>query len=188
MATHLQETWGGSTGKESACNVGDLGSIPGLGRSPGVEKGYPLQYFCLENSMDCRVHGVPKGWTRPSDFHSQPFNLCCLLIILLWDDIHIQPLSSISWDGEHFFFPFLHSRSFWENDFIFWRTHCLRWLKFFTVAGSLNLAVPAPYFSCPATLSTHFKTVPVSVAFHWGRIVNILRVKPYVYSSHPSFW
>ena len=44
---------GGSDGKESACNVGDLGSIPELGRSPGEGKGYPLQYSGLENSMDC---------------------------------------------------------------------------------------------------------------------------------------
>ena len=42
-----------SVGKESACNAGDLGSIPGLGRSPGEGKGYPLQYSGLENSMDC---------------------------------------------------------------------------------------------------------------------------------------
>ena len=47
----------GSAGKESACNAGDLGSIPGLGRSPGEGKGYPLQYSGLENSMDCVVHG-----------------------------------------------------------------------------------------------------------------------------------
>ena len=45
----------GSAGKESTCNVGDLGSIPGLGRSPGEGKGYPLQYSGLENSMDCRT-------------------------------------------------------------------------------------------------------------------------------------
>ena len=44
--------------KESACNGGDLGSIPGLGRSPGEGKGYPLQYSGLENSMDSVVHGV----------------------------------------------------------------------------------------------------------------------------------
>ena len=44
---------GSSDSKESACNVGDLGSIPGLGRSPGEGKGYPLQYSGLENSMDC---------------------------------------------------------------------------------------------------------------------------------------
>ena len=43
---------GGSDGKSSAYNVGDLGSVPGLGRSPGEAKGYPLQYSCLENSMD----------------------------------------------------------------------------------------------------------------------------------------
>ena len=50
----------GSAGKESACNVGDLGSMSGLGRSPGGGKGYPLQYSGLENSMDCIVHGVTK--------------------------------------------------------------------------------------------------------------------------------
>ena len=53
---------GGSAGKESACNVGDLGSTPGLGRYPGEGNCYPLQYFGLENSMDCIVHGVPKSW------------------------------------------------------------------------------------------------------------------------------
>ena len=60
---------GGSAGKESACNAGDLGSIPGLGRSPGEGKGYPLQYSGLENSMDCIVYGVAKSRTRLSDFH-----------------------------------------------------------------------------------------------------------------------
>ena len=56
----------GSAGKESTCNAGDLGSIPGLGRSPGEGKGYLLQYSGLENSMDCIVHGVIKSWTRLS--------------------------------------------------------------------------------------------------------------------------
>ena len=60
---------GGSAGKESACNAGDLGLIPGLGRSPEEGKGYPLQYSGLENSMDCVDHGVPKSRTRLSDFH-----------------------------------------------------------------------------------------------------------------------
>ena len=54
---------GGSAGKESACNVGDLRSIPGLGRPPGEGKGYPLQYSGLENSQDCIVHGVAKSRT-----------------------------------------------------------------------------------------------------------------------------
>ena len=59
----------GSAGKESACNVGDLGSIPCLGRSLGEGKGYPLQYSGLENSMDCIVHGIAKSQPRLSDFH-----------------------------------------------------------------------------------------------------------------------
>ena len=46
---------GGSSGKDSTCNAGDLGSVPGLGRSPGGGKGYPLQYSGLENPMDCEV-------------------------------------------------------------------------------------------------------------------------------------
>ena len=53
----------GSAGKESACNVGDLGSIPGLGRSLGEGKGYSLQYSGLENSMNCIAHGVAKSQT-----------------------------------------------------------------------------------------------------------------------------
>ena len=51
----------GSAVKESTYNAGDLGSIPGLGRSPGEGKGYPLQYSGLENSMGCIVHGVTKS-------------------------------------------------------------------------------------------------------------------------------
>jgi len=53
----------GSAGKESACNVGDLCLIPDLGRSPGEGIGYPLQYFGLENSMDCIVNRVAKTQT-----------------------------------------------------------------------------------------------------------------------------
>ena len=49
--------------------MGDLGSIPGLGRSPGKGKGYPLQYSDLENSMYCIVHGVRKSWIWLSNFH-----------------------------------------------------------------------------------------------------------------------
>ena len=57
-------SWGlpwGSAGKESACNAGDLASIPALVRSPGEGKGYPLQYSGLENSIDCIAHGVTKS-------------------------------------------------------------------------------------------------------------------------------
>jgi len=65
---------GGLDGKEPACNAGDLGSILGLGRSPGAGNGNPLQYSGLENSMDRRarqaiVHGVAKSQTRLSNLH-----------------------------------------------------------------------------------------------------------------------
>ena len=53
----------GSAGKESACNAGDLGSVSGLGRSPGEGKGYPLQYSGLENSMECIIRGDWCFWT-----------------------------------------------------------------------------------------------------------------------------
>ena len=66
---------GGSDDKEFACNAGDAGLITGSGRSPREENGNPLQYSCLENSMDrgtwwATVHGVTKSWIRLSDFTS----------------------------------------------------------------------------------------------------------------------
>ena len=82
--------------KNPPCNMGDLCSIPGLGRSPGEGKGYPLQYSGLENSMDCIVHGVTKSQTWLSDLHFDSLhehkgariflNYCFLLIYALeWD-------------------------------------------------------------------------------------------------------
>ena len=59
----------GSAGKEYAYNAVDLGLIPGLGRSPGEGRGYPLQYSGLEDSMDCTVHGVTKSRTQLNNFH-----------------------------------------------------------------------------------------------------------------------
>ena len=72
ICVYVQLNWGfpgSSDGKESACNVGDLGSIPESGRSPGEGHGNPLQYSGLENSTDrgawwATVHGVAKSWTR----------------------------------------------------------------------------------------------------------------------------
>ena len=71
-----------SAGKESACNVRDLGSIPGLGRSPGEGNGYPLEYSGLENSMDCIVHGVAESHT--TERLSLHFTFNCLFIWLHW--------------------------------------------------------------------------------------------------------
>ena len=85
---------GGSDGKESACNVGDLGSIPGLGRSCGEGNGYPLQYSVLQDSMDRKawqaiVYGVLKSQTWLSDFHTHTLtpSLSCT-----------QTANSLSWD------------------------------------------------------------------------------------------
>ena len=66
-----------------ACNVGDLGSIPGLGRSPGEGNHYPLQYSGLENSMDCRVHRAAKSCNRATftftgERHGNPLQYSCL--------------------------------------------------------------------------------------------------------------
>ena len=74
-----------SVGKESAYNAGDLGSVPGLGRSPGEGNGNPLQYSCLENLMDCSlpgsfVHGVARVGhnlaTKPPNNNNNLY--CCL--------------------------------------------------------------------------------------------------------------
>ena len=75
---------GGSEGKASACNAGELGLIPGSGRSPGEGNGNPLQYSCLENPMDreawyTTVRGIAKSWTQMSDF---TFFINLLLTIL----------------------------------------------------------------------------------------------------------
>ena len=82
---------GGSESKESAFNAGDLGSIPGLGRSLGEGHGNPLQYSCLENPMDrspwwATVHGVTKSQTRLSSFH---YEAICLLFFLNYACVYI---------------------------------------------------------------------------------------------------
>ena len=70
----------GSAGKESVCSVGDHGSIPRLGKSPGEGKSYPLQYSGLESIiLDYIVHGVAKSWTQMSDLHL--FSLLYLLLL-----------------------------------------------------------------------------------------------------------
>ena len=80
---HIYKLPCGSAGRESICNAGNLGSIPGLGRSPGEGKGYPLQYSGLENSMDSIVHGVAKSRTWLSNFHFQVSSLPLSLSLLL---------------------------------------------------------------------------------------------------------
>jgi len=75
----------GSAGEESACNEGNLGLIPRLGRAPGERKGYPLQYSGLENSIDSIVHGVAKSQTHLSDFHRNKFTSNTVFSFILKD-------------------------------------------------------------------------------------------------------
>ena len=76
---------GGSAGKEAACNVGDLGLIPGLGRSPGEGKGSPLQCSGLENSMDCIVCGVTKSRTRLSNIGASLVAQRVKCLLAMWE-------------------------------------------------------------------------------------------------------
>ena len=81
----------GSAGKESACNVGDLGSIHRLRRSAGEGKGYPLHYSDLQNSMDCTVHRVTKSQTQLSNFQLSKINS----VIWICHSLSICPLRDI---------------------------------------------------------------------------------------------
>ena len=81
----------GSDGKESACNMGDPGSIPGLRRPPGEGNGNPLQYSCLENSADRRawwatVHGIAKNQTQLINFHFH-FLLAREQQVIMWPEL-----------------------------------------------------------------------------------------------------
>ena len=84
----------GSAGKESACNAVDLGLIPGLGRSLGEGKGYPLQYFGLENSTGCIVHGVAKNRTQMNAFHIGGGNKIIISLPVWHRGIHCFLLTS----------------------------------------------------------------------------------------------
>ena len=98
---------GGSEVKASACNAGDLGSIPGLGRSPGEGNGNPLQYSCLENPIDggawwATVHRVAKSRTQLSDFtHSYPYQLLSYMLSHVVVAVHPRRCSGIYVTSQH---------------------------------------------------------------------------------------
>ena len=76
--------------------MGDLVSIPGLGRSPGEEKGYPFQYSGLENSLDCVVHGVTESRTSLSDFHFHSYFHDYILLMVLIYRVDIKKKNQLS--------------------------------------------------------------------------------------------
>ena len=89
-SAHTHVCYGDSDGKESACTARDLGSIPGLGRSPGGGNGYPFQYSCLENPMDrgtlwAIVHRVSESWTRLSDWACTCTSLCSICLSVYFE-------------------------------------------------------------------------------------------------------
>ena len=127
----------GSDVKESACNVGDLGSIPGLGRCPREGKCYPLPYSGLENSMSCIVHEVTKSRTLLSDFH---FHFLHSAYKLNKQDGNIQPWRTAFpiWNQSIVTCPvlivaswayrFLRRQVMWSDISISWRIfHSLLW-------------------------------------------------------------
>ena len=99
----------GSDGKGSTCSAGELGSIPGLGRSPGEEKGYPLQYSFLENFMHrgvqwATVHGVTKNWKWLSKQHFlYPYNHICYYIRSQGEGSKHSHLNQVSFNLYYFF-------------------------------------------------------------------------------------
>ena len=123
---------GGSDGKESACNVGDLGLIPELARSPGEGNSYPLQYSVLYNPMDrgawqATVHGVTKSQTGLNNFHFQ-----CLFLILIFlfvcfvfNGTSSQEFSSITQATMVSCLSFLHKLSYHLTMFLF--AYCFIW-------------------------------------------------------------
>ena len=105
----------GSDGKESVCNVGDLRSMPRSGRSPGKGIGYPLQYSCLENSMDkgawqSTVHGVTivrHNWV------TNTFTFSCKAVSV-WH-LHLSILIPVWWVFSLFCMIVVHTETFWEG-------------------------------------------------------------------------
>ena len=125
----------GSAGKEPTCNAGDLGLIPGLGRSPGEGKGYPLQYSCLENPMDrgtwwATVHGVAESWTQLSVWeHTQGGGSKRILLWCMSNSV--LPLFS----SKSFIVSGLTFKSLIHFEFIFVYGVCYRLLKYVYISA-----------------------------------------------------
>ena len=128
---------GGSAGTESACIVGDLGLISGLGGSPGEGKGYPLQYSELENSMDCIVHRVAKSWTKLRDFtFTFSLTFCDIESLVFFKKIY----KHASWAPLVLLLPI-----------------CLEWLLFPQIRGSSTLSFLFIWFGFSSVETLNFQ-------------------------------
>ena len=150
---------GGSDGKASACNVGDLGSISGLGRSPGEGNGNLLQYCCLENSMDggiwwATVHGVTKSRTWLSNF---TFYVGCI-------DIYNYYVFLLDWSLGHYAVSFLISCKNFKVYFV--------WYEIVT-----------PTFFCfPFAWNVFFHLLTFSLYVSWG--LKWVSCRQHIYGSY----
>ena len=99
---------GGSAGKESACSAGDLGSVPGLGWSPGKGKGCPLQYSGLKNSMDCIVYGVAKELATTERIKHELYFLYFLFLKAMLYSVHVSTV-------HHTFSSCFHSKQMYSS-------------------------------------------------------------------------
>ena len=124
----------GSAGKESACNEGDLCLIPGLGKSPGEGKGYPLLYSGLENSLDYIVQGVTEVQTRLSDFHYEHYSISLknkdahgdlLVFATINNRLYLYGLYMSSFYFSHSFSSVIHC---WFQTFDFLRSAASRYM------------------------------------------------------------
>ena len=127
------------SGKESTCNSGDTGSIPGWGRSPGEGNGNPLQYSCLENSMDreawwATVHGVTKSRIQPSD----------------WACIHTRPVDKVTRK---------HALKNTQPGAPQMLKPCERWRV--SRGGSAPMCRPHSHCTRPGSWTTHFPDFPL---------------------------
>ena len=119
-----------SVGEESACSAGDPSLIPGLGRSTGEGKGYPLQYSALEYSVDCIVHGVAKSQTWLSDLHFTMFYLLIIIIEIFenwWDERYSIHSLYFSIVYQTFVYNFLLRIYFLE----YWMNAKMNWMQVF---------------------------------------------------------
>ena len=171
---------GGSDGKKkSTCNTGDLGSIPGLGKSPGEKNGNPLQYFCLETSVDrgawwATVHGFTKSWTRLSDW--QLLHTCCTEDLRTYSSC--TPKRRAFWLMSSCFPPYAQSLTFYVLSLIILDSLIsgfMQYLYFYVWLISLSI------------MSSRFIHVVIIQMSGFSSFLRINNIPPRVFSIQPHF-
>ena len=174
LGSHLQILWAFLikswilprwAGKESACNVGNLGLIPGLGRPPGEGKGYPLQYSGLENSMDCIVHGVPKSGTLLTNFHFLG-RFCLNTYKLSYVDLLIWKIE------DNFLFLV---RIYYQNPVYQGNTYWFFFLLLYMASVLVSIFFPLPASYLPALVCFYGPSPALMCLSRIGQELNLLK-------------